>query len=162
MQFYIVYIKEAHPVDGWRTRGNDRSGIKVKQPKTEKERRAVASTCVKKLKLTLPTLLDDMKNSTDGKYSGWPDRLFVIDHEGKVSFKCAPGPRGFDPKSWEKGIAAAVKKAPPLKKKKTAKKSTKKDGKDDGAKKDEGDTPAESDGKKDEDETPEKKEEGGK
>ena len=160
MQFYIVYIKEAHPVDGWRTRGNDRKGIKVKQPKTEKERRAVASTCVKKLKLTLPTLLDDLKNTTDGKYSAWPDRLFVIDHEGKVSFKCAPGPRGFDPKSWEKGIAAAVKKAPPLKK--TKKKSTKKGSKkaddtDEDAKKDEG----EGDAKKDEDAPPAKKEEGG-
>jgi len=28
-------------------------------------------------------------------YTGWPDRLYLIDKEGRVAFKSAPGPFGF-------------------------------------------------------------------
>jgi len=30
-------------------------------------------------------------------YAGWPDRLYVIDGDGKIAYKGAPGPRGFKP-----------------------------------------------------------------
>ena len=31
--FFVVYIREAHPTDGRRSRKNDRDGIEVKDPK---------------------------------------------------------------------------------------------------------------------------------
>ncbi|MCI0339877.1 MAG: hypothetical protein L0216_01790 [Planctomycetales bacterium] len=113
MQFYIVYIHEAHPVDGWRMPQNDSAGIKVTDPKTEQERQAVASDCVKSLKLTLPCLLDNVENTTDKAYGGWPDRLYVIGHDGKVAYKGDPGPRGFTPPAWQEAIQKAVAAAPP-------------------------------------------------
>jgi hypothetical protein len=47
-----------------------------------------------------------MKNTAQRAYAGWPDRFYVIDKEGKVVFRGAPGPRGFKPPEAE----AALKK----------------------------------------------------
>lgn len=85
---------------------NDKEGIEVKDPKTEKEREDVASECMKDLKLTIPCLIDDLKNTAQRAYAGWPDRLYVIDKDGKVAFRGEPGPRGFKPAQAE----AALKK----------------------------------------------------
>ncbi|MBI4563759.1 MAG: deiodinase [Planctomycetes bacterium] len=104
--FFVVYIREAHPVDGWRVPQNDRQGIEVDEPVTEKEREDVASKCARALKLSIPFLIDDMKNTAQQAYAGWPDRLYVIDTEGKVAYRGDPGPRGFKPAEAE----AALKK----------------------------------------------------
>jgi len=56
--------------------------------------------------------LDGMDNKVNTAYSGWPDRLFVVGHDGKIAYSGARGPRGFDPKGWEAGIKKAVKAAP--------------------------------------------------
>ena len=42
---YVVYIREAHPTDGWRMASNDKAGICVQQPRTLLERVAVAGQC---------------------------------------------------------------------------------------------------------------------
>ena len=105
---FIVYIKEAHPEDGWKSRGNALAGIKVNQPKTYEERVKVAGSCMKDLKMTIPCLVDDMKNTAQKAYAGWPDRLYVIDKEGKVSFKGDRGPRGFKPSDAEKALKKAL------------------------------------------------------
>ena len=116
MAFYVVYIKEAHPSDGWRMPQNDRAGIDVDQPKSEIERLKVAKTACQALKLSMPCLIDNMLNTTDKVWSGWPDRLFVVGHDGLVAYRGEPGPRGFDPKAWEAAIKTAVEKAPAPKK----------------------------------------------
>lgn len=61
----------------------------------------MASLCVKNLKLSIPTAIDDMNNSVEKVYAGWPDRIYVIDKNGYVAYKGAPGPRGFIPKDAE-------------------------------------------------------------
>jgi hypothetical protein len=53
----------------------------VKDPKSEQEREEVASECMKDLKLSIPCLIDDMKNTAQQAYAGWPDRFYVIDRE---------------------------------------------------------------------------------
>jgi hypothetical protein len=55
------------------------------------------------LKLSMPVLVDTIDDQVDKVYAGWPDRLYIIDAEGKVAHKGAPGPGGFGP---------AVKAAP--------------------------------------------------
>ena len=80
---------------------NEKEGIKVNQPKTYEERVKVAGECVKDLKLTLPCLVDDLQNTAQKAYAGWPDRFYVIDAEGKVAYKGEPGPRGFKPADAE-------------------------------------------------------------
>ena len=44
---------------------------------------------------------DDLSNSTEIAYTGWPDRLYVIDRAGKVAYKSAAGPYGFKPAEVE-------------------------------------------------------------
>lgn len=50
-----------------------------------------------------------MEDSTDAAYSGWPDRLFVVDVDGKIAFRGEPGPKGFDPKAMEKALKELIK-----------------------------------------------------
>ena len=96
----MVYIREAHPQD---SRRPDRE-IFVDDPKTMLERAKIAGTCQVGLKLKLPMLIDDEENSTDGKYSGWPDRLFLIGKDGKIAFAGGRGPFGFKPADLEDAI----------------------------------------------------------
>ena len=64
-------------------------------PKNEAKRSHVATSCVRDLKIEIPALLDDAQNSTERAYTGWPDRLYLIDRQGTVRFKSKPGPFGF-------------------------------------------------------------------
>jgi Iodothyronine deiodinase len=48
-----------------------------------------------KLGIEYPALVDDMGDSTERAYTAWPDRLYVIDRDGRVAFKSKPGPFGF-------------------------------------------------------------------
>ena len=43
VDFYAVYIREAHPTDGWKQAWNERLGVSVAQPKTAEARHLVAS-----------------------------------------------------------------------------------------------------------------------
>ena len=43
--FFIVYIREAHPEDGWVLMDNRRAGIALADPATAEERAEVAATC---------------------------------------------------------------------------------------------------------------------
>ena len=51
--------------------------------------------CSLKLELPIPTLVDDMENSTDRKYYALPDRLYLIGSDGRVAYRGGPGPFGF-------------------------------------------------------------------
>ena len=39
---------------------------------------------LKDLKLSIPCLVDDMQNTAQKAYAGWPDRLYVLDGETRV------------------------------------------------------------------------------
>jgi hypothetical protein len=118
-EFYIVYIREAHPSDGWAMPQNEKQGINVKQPKTYEERCKVASDCIKAMKLSIPALVDDMSDTAEKGYSGWPDRFFLVGKDGKLAYVGGQGPRGFKPDEIEEEL----KKLPKIEEKKDEKKS---------------------------------------
>ncbi len=97
MAFYVVYIEEAHPTDGWQMPSNLEQHILVASARNFEQRDAAANTCVAKLGLKIPALVDDMQDSTEREYTGWPDRLYVIDRAGRVAYKSKAGPFGFHP-----------------------------------------------------------------
>ena len=105
--FYAVYIREAHPLDGWRMASNDRAGIKFKQPRTIAERTDVAERCCGALKMTMPLLIDRLDNGVAEAYSAFPDRLYVIDRDGRVGYKGGRGPFGFEPRDMEEELVLA-------------------------------------------------------
>lgn len=71
------------------------------QPRTQDERAALAFKCIRELKLTLPVLVDDMSDTAERGYAGWPDRIVVIDSAGKVAYPGRRGPAGFKPAEAE-------------------------------------------------------------
>ena len=68
------------------------------QPTSADEREHVAEACVLHLDLSIPTLVDDMENSVDDAYAAWPERLFVVDVDGRIAYASGQGPFGFKPK----------------------------------------------------------------
>jgi hypothetical protein len=93
----IVYVREAHPDDGWQVAQNRREQIILNEPKTLAEREKAAQECSAHLELKIPIIIDNMDDAVEKAYSGWPDRIYVIDVSGKIAYKGAPGPRGFLP-----------------------------------------------------------------
>ncbi len=93
----MVYIREAHPSDGWAMPQNERQGISVKDPKTLTERASVAEKACTLLKIKLPCVVDGMDDAANRAYAAWPDRVFVVDKDGKVAVMGGPGPGGFAP-----------------------------------------------------------------
>jgi hypothetical protein len=81
----------------------EKNKFDIPQPKTIEERRKVAREFAEALKLTIPIRVDEMDDKVGKAYAGWPDRIYVIDAQGKIVLKAAPGPQGFPP---------AVKAAP--------------------------------------------------
>ena len=95
--FYVVYIEEAHPIDAWQLDDNLEDDVLVASTRTLDERVDVAGVCMTKLGIELPAVVDGPDNAVERAYTGWPDRLYVIDRNGMIAHKSAAGPFGFKP-----------------------------------------------------------------
>ena len=104
----MIYILEAHPVDAWQDDDNQKSQISVTSPATLAERCAIEGTCATKLAMRIPAIIDDLENSIEAAYTAWPDRLYVIDRDGRVAYKSKPGPYGFKPAEMEAVLKQVV------------------------------------------------------
>ena len=100
----MVYVREAHPTDGWRMESNDRVGVTLAQPQTYDERVEVAQACGARLELGFPMLVDTIDDAVGARYSGMPSRLYLIDGRGKVAYKSGRGPFGFKPAELEHSL----------------------------------------------------------
>ncbi|MGL4420283.1 MAG: deiodinase family protein, partial [Gemmataceae bacterium] len=56
--FLAIYVREAHPTEGWKMASNEKMGVRVAQPRTDEDRAAVATQCAKALNMTMPVLVD--------------------------------------------------------------------------------------------------------
>jgi hypothetical protein len=97
VSFLAVYILEAHPSDVWQMRSNIKEKVVFASPKDEEERALVAGACVRNLGIKFPAVLDGFDNRVEKAYTGWPDRIYLIDAQGRVTYKSRPGPFGFEP-----------------------------------------------------------------
>ena len=114
VEFFVVYIREAHPIDEWQVESNESEKILFAQPTTLAARREIAQVCSLKLELPIPTLIDDMENSTDRKYYALPDRLYLIGSDGRVAYRGGPGPFGFVATELETAIEKYLDAPPAL------------------------------------------------
>ena len=83
---------------------NVRDKVVFASPRTEAERGEVAGACVRGLKIRIPALVDSLNDHVERSYTGWPYRLYLIDRDGRIAFKSAPGPYGFNPKELETAL----------------------------------------------------------
>ena len=97
VQFVLVYIREAHPDSILfvpTETGGTALGV-VSQTQTAADRLKNLHQCALLLQLTMPAVIDSDDNAVNRAYAAWPDRLYVIDTNGKVAYKSGPGPSGF-------------------------------------------------------------------
>lgn len=111
--FLMVYVREAHPTDGWKMNSNAKAGVSFKQPTTYPERIEVCEQFRKRLNPGMPVVVDDINDPAGTAYSGMPARLYVIDAHGKVAFKSGRGPFGFKPQELEQALAMAILEGTP-------------------------------------------------
>jgi hypothetical protein len=109
VSFLLVYVREAHPSNGWVLEENVEVGIDVADPVTAEERVTVARSCCANLRVDLPTAVDEPDDAVASAYGGWPDRLYLVDADGRVAFQGGEGPFGFEPDALAAAIEAAVR-----------------------------------------------------
>ncbi len=103
--FLIVYIREAHPARrqqtaetaGWKAIGE----VVFYQPETFEERRKLAETACTFWDMPIPTLVDTMEPSVGATYDAWPNRIYVIDTDGRIVYRGPRGPMGVTPREGE-------------------------------------------------------------
>jgi hypothetical protein len=83
----------------------------VNEPKTDEDRRAVASTCALDLRMRMPMVVDAVDNAVASAYGGWPDRLYLVDRDSRIAFQGGEGPFGFKPEELERALE---RQAPPV------------------------------------------------
>jgi type I thyroxine 5'-deiodinase len=106
VEFFVVYIAEAHPSDIWQMQSNVKDNVIFQNPTTIQERETVADACIRKLHILFPALIDGIENRVEQAYTGWPDRLYLIGTDGRVRYKSAPGPFGFSSKELAEALVA--------------------------------------------------------
>jgi hypothetical protein len=104
VEFLCIYVREAHPDDGWRVPENLEQNIHFKEPTTDAERTEVAHVCQLALDLKMPMLVDGIDNAVEEFFKAMPMRLYLVDRDGLIAYTGAQGPFGFDPDSWERAI----------------------------------------------------------
>ena len=108
MAFYAVYIREAHTTDVWQDPDNVDDHVIFASPKDFDERSEMGKICVVKLGIKFPAVIDNFDNGTERNYTGWPDRLYVIDRDGRIAYKSGPGPFGFHPAGVQQTLEKLV------------------------------------------------------
>lgn len=91
----MVYIREAHSTDGWAV--DDSGWSIIPDAGDSDERAAAAAQACSMLRLPFSVLVDTMDDAVARRWSGWPERLFVVDDEGRVVYVGEQGPWGFWP-----------------------------------------------------------------
>ena len=112
-----MYVREAHPTDEWQMKSNLKDDVCYAQPKTLEQRVYIANDFIKRFQYPVPVGIDDMSNAADKAYAAWPERLYVIDENGRIAYRGGMGPFHYDPKelrAWLANRFGEAKKGPPI------------------------------------------------
>jgi hypothetical protein len=74
------------------------------QPRSFEERRKLAKILPERLKYRLPLAIDPMDARAEKAYAAWPERIYIVDTDGRVQYKAEPGPFGFKPEEAEESL----------------------------------------------------------
>jgi len=110
VEFLLIYIREAHPIDGLQMEQNVREGILLPSPRSLEEKEAHALECVRDLNIKFTTLVDTMDNEVEQAYAAWPIRLYVVGKDGRIAWKGKPGPDGFLPAELAVAIEEVIER----------------------------------------------------
>ena len=96
VEFFVVYVQEAHPTDGWQVESNISDEVLYRQHQSFDERKEAAQSVTIALHISIPTLGDAMENGICAAYGAAPERLYLIGKDGKVVYHGGAGPHLFD------------------------------------------------------------------
>ena len=108
VDFVVVYIREAHPEDGWVVNPNREQDIRVQDPTTDAERGEVAASCALRLGIEMPVVVDRVDDAIARAYGALPDRLYLVGRGGRIVYQGEPGPFGFKPDDLGQAIEAEL------------------------------------------------------
>ena len=108
VEFFLVYVQEAHPTDGWQSDSNVAEGVLFRQHRSCDERESVAQSCSIDLRIGLPIIIAEMDNAIDEAYGAAPERLYLVDVDSNVAYHGGAGPHFFDLDQWEQAIQACA------------------------------------------------------
>ena len=100
---HIVYIKEAHASDVWPHDANEGASV-LADPRSLAERLEVANTFVTAMDVKAETVVDAPSDAALSAYAAWPERIYVVDAEGRVAYKGGIGPFYFEPEEILTGL----------------------------------------------------------
>jgi len=89
---------------------NERDGVLHRAHRSMDERVEVGQSCMLKLALELPALVDEMDDAVATAYGAVPERLYLIGRDGEVAYKGGMGPMFFKPGEWRAAIEAYLAK----------------------------------------------------
>lgn len=114
VQFLNIYIREAHPIDGWWF-GRRLTRTLVKKfspdvsmdyydPQTIEERRSVAKDCETALQYGIRTYVDEMDDYVNKTYAAWPTRSYLVGLDGRILYAGKMGPTSLKPKELKEAL----------------------------------------------------------
>ena len=74
------------------------------------DRIEVGQTCMVKMALEMPALVDEMDDAVATAYGAMPERLYVIGTDGRIAYKGGMGPMFFRPVEWEQALEGYLDK----------------------------------------------------
>ena len=80
----------------------------VRDHQSFEERVAVGETCMLKMALEIPALVDEMDDAVAAAYAAMPERLYLIEKGGRIAYQGGMGPMFFRPEEWEEAIQRLV------------------------------------------------------
>jgi Iodothyronine deiodinase len=83
----------------------EKDNVCYAQPKTIGDRVAIANDFTQRFKYPLPFGIDEMSNTANDTYAAWPERLYIIDENGRIAYKGGNGPFQYDPKEVRAWLA---------------------------------------------------------
>jgi len=113
VQFLMIHIREAHPVDGWDIGSSNRIPDTGRQdmcydPQTIEARRQVAGSCELAPQYGIRTYVDEIDDGVMTAYAAWPERLYLVGKDGRVRYASGLGPWGFKPAELKEAIDALL------------------------------------------------------
>ena len=85
-------------------KANERDAVLFRQHRSMEERVEVARQCMVKTALDMPAAVDEMDDAVALRYAAMPERLSLVDRDGRVAYKGGIGPMFFRPDEWEAAI----------------------------------------------------------
>ena len=86
-------------------KSNVKEDVCYAQPKTLEQRVAIANDFVKRFGYPTQFGIDDMSNAANDAYAAWPERIYIVDENGRIAYRGGMGPFHYYPEEARDWLA---------------------------------------------------------